>query len=129
VLGDADLCARLAGTTDANEIHTALTAEPEEAGGGANGQVTGDVTRTVRIANPHGLHARPAAVIVEKALDYDAEVTIVAGDRRANAMSITQVIALGASVGDEVTVSATGDDAAAAVDSVLAVLLSTDDAS
>jgi phosphotransferase system HPr (HPr) family protein len=129
VLGDADLCARLAGTTDATEIHTALTAEPEESGGHVNGQVTGDVTKTVRIANPHGLHARPAAVIVEKALDFDAEVTIVAGDRRANAMSITQVIALGASVGDEVTVSATGDDAAAAVETVLAVLLSTDDAS
>ena len=59
-------------------------------------------------------------------LDFDADVTIVAGDRRANAVSITQLIALGASVGDEVSISASGDDAEAAIDAVLAVLLEGD---
>jgi len=123
VLEDAELCERLAGTTDPLEIHRALTSdeaptrssrdEPEAAGPG----------RTVRIANPSGLHARPAAEIVELLLDYDADVMIVAGDRRANAASITQLIALGASVGDEVSVSASGDDADAAISAVLAVLL------
>lgn len=56
-------------------------------------------------------------------MDFDAEVTIAAGAREANAISITQVIALGATVGDEVTVSATGDDATEAIDAVLTVLL------
>jgi multiphosphoryl transfer protein len=127
VLGDADLCAYLARTADPAEILAALTAEPETPEGGGNGHAPGDVARTVRIVNPHGLHARPAAAVVEKAMDFDAEVTIAAGDRRANALSITQVISLGASVGDEVTVSATGDDAEAAVDAVLEVLLSRED--
>ena len=45
------------------------------------------------------------------------------GERTANALSITQVIALGATVGDEVTVSATGDDASEAIEAVLGVLL------
>jgi phosphotransferase system HPr (HPr) family protein len=84
---------------------------------------TADASRTLRIANPFGLHARPAAEIVEGLMDFDAEVTIAAGDRHANAASITQLIALGATTGDEVTVSASGDDAASAIEAVVRVLL------
>ena len=123
VLEDAELCARLSSTTDALEIHRALTADeapPRERSGEPQPGAPG---RSVRISNPSGLHARPAAEIVELLMDLDADVAIVAGDRRANAASITQLIALGASVGDEVTISATGDDADAAMDAVLGVLL------
>lgn len=123
VLGDADLCERLGRTAEAAEIYAALTSEPEESSVATPAIAAGDVVRTVQIVNPHGLHARPAAALVEKALDFDAEVTIVAGEKQANAISITQVLALGASVGDVVTISASGDDADAAVDAVLEVLL------
>lgn len=123
VLADAALCQRLAATTDPQEIFHVLT-EEGEADSVGDVPVTDDaVSRTVRIANPSGLHARPAAEIVEKTMDLDAEVTIVAGERRANAISITQVIALGASVGDAVTVSASGDEAEEALEAVLSVLL------
>ena len=123
VLEDADLCDRLARTSDPLEIHRALTADGPAPGGGA-AEVDADGTgRTVRIANPSGLHARPAAEIVELLMDFDADVTIVAGERRANAASITQLIALGASVGDEVLVSASGDDSDPAIEAVLRVLL------
>jgi phosphocarrier protein FPr len=124
ILEDAELCERLARTTDPRQIYQALTAEaepPTPRAARTNG--AGAISRTVRIANPAGLHARPAAQIVEKAAEFDAEVTIVAAQREANAISITQVIALGATVGDEVTVTATGDDAAEAIDAVLSVLL------
>jgi len=123
VLEDAELCGRLASTTDPLEIHRALTADEVPARDTGDEFPEASTGRTVRIANPSGLHARPAAEIVELLMDYDAEVTIVAGDRRANAASITQLIALGAGVGDEVSVSASGDDAEAAVSAVLAVLL------
>lgn len=124
VLEDATLCERLGGTTDPLEIYQALTSAPAPGlSSVASRASAGDISRTVRIANPAGLHARPAASIVEKALDFDAEVNIVAGERRANAISITQVIALGANVGDEVTVTASGDDAEGAIDAVLSVLL------
>ena len=123
VLGDAELCERLASTTDRDEIHRVLmgaeTAPQEAARVDA-----GDTRRSVRIANPHGLHARPAAEIVEGLMDFDADVTIVAGERHANGASITQLIALGATTGDEVTVSASGEDADAAIDAVVSVLLS-----
>ena len=125
VLEDAELCARLAETGNALEIHTALTSDAPRPGdrrvaGGA------DLEHTIQIENPSGLHARPAAEIVEQLLDLDAEVQIVAGDRHANAASITQLIALGASPGDEVTVRASGDDAEAAMAAVLGVLLGDD---
>jgi phosphotransferase system HPr (HPr) family protein len=122
VLGDEELCARLASTTDPEEIHRVLMGSetpPQEAA-----TVTSDdLHRAVRIANPHGLHARPAAEIVEGLMDFDADVTIVAGERHANGASITQLIALGATTGDEVTVSASGEDAQAAIDAVASVLL------
>jgi len=126
VLEDADLCARLASTTDPLEIHRALTTDSAPAPGTGEEPQADAPGRLVRISNPSGLHARPAAEIVERMLDFDADVTIVAGDRRANAVSITQLIALGASVGDEVSISASGDDAEAAIDAVLAVLLEGD---
>lgn len=129
VLGDAELCDRLGRAANAAEIYAALTAEPDEASdtGPADRPAAGDVVRTVRIVNPHGLHARPAAVVVEKALAFDADITIRAGDKVARAISITQVISLGASVGDEITISATGEDAEAAVASVLEVILADED--
>ena len=123
VLEDAELCERLARTGDPSEIHQALTADSPAPSGEGSELGEGSIGRTVRIANPSGLHARPAAEIVELLMDRDADVTIVAGDRRANAASITQLIALGASVGDEVSVSAAGDDSEAAIEAVLRVLL------
>ena len=121
VLGDEAMCERLATTTDPGEIHSVLLGRaapprPRER------LAIGDVERSVRIENPHGLHARPAAEIVEGIMDFDAAVTVTTGDRQANAASITQLIALGATTGDEVTVSASGDDADAAIEAVVAVL-------
>ena len=126
VLGDAATCQLLATTTDPAEIHRVLmTADvPEQE---AVKIEDGGVGRTLRIANPHGLHARPAAEIVEGLMDFEADVTIATGDRRANGISITQLIALGASTGDEVTVTASGDDAAGAIEVVVRVLLSDED--
>lgn len=125
VLQDEELCKQLASTPDALEIHRALTAEPTSPPAAGVGEAK--VRRTVRIANPAGLHARPAAEIVDQAMRYDAEVTIVAGEHQANALSITQLIALGKGVGDEVTVSAVGDDAEQALAAVVSVLLAEGD--
>jgi phosphotransferase system HPr (HPr) family protein len=123
ILEDASLCEQLGSVQDPLEIHAALTAETEGPGRRPGSPPSGAQTRTVRIANPHGLHARPAAQIVERAMAFDADVRITAASREANALSITQVIALGATVGDEVTVRASGSDATAALDAVLGVLL------
>jgi multiphosphoryl transfer protein len=126
VLGDEATCELLATTTDPGEIHRVLMSGEAPAQSPVVSD-QGDARQTVRIANPHGLHARPAAEIVEGLMDFDADVTIVAGERHANGASITQLIALGASTGDEVTVTASGDDAEGAIDAVVRVLVAEED--
>lgn len=71
-----------------------------------------------------GLHARPAAEFVETAAEYDGKITVsLAGsDASANARSILAVSGLGVEAGDDVTIRAEGDDAAAALDALEAVL-------
>lgn len=70
---------------------------------------------TVTVANAHGLHARPAAKIVALFKKYRAEVWLECGGRRANARKINDIAALAARSGDRVTLSATGEDAAQAL--------------
>ena len=84
------------------------------------------VTRTVRIGSSHGLHARPAKLFAQAAKEAGIPITI-AKDSGApvNAASILGVIALGIEQGDYVTLTADGDGADAALDS-LADVLSTD---
>lgn len=67
------------------------------------------------IRNRLGLHARPAARFVATAGQYKADVRIIKGDRSANAKSINQVATLGIRQGDDVTVTAAGPDATAAL--------------
>jgi multiphosphoryl transfer protein len=81
------------------------------------------VNLDVRITNPAGLHARPAAIVVERARAFAAEISIQANGRRANARSITALLGLGAAVGDEVRIVARGSDAQSAADAVAAVLV------
>lgn len=76
----------------------------------------------VVITNPHGLHARPAAVMVERLKTFDAEVRIEAGQKTANAVSIMSVLALGAGPGDTARVRSEGPQAEAALEAVVAIL-------
>ena len=76
----------------------------------------------VVITNSHGLHARPAAELVERIASFDAGVRIEVGDKAANAASIMSLLALGASPGNTARVTSEGPDAEAALDAVVAVL-------
>lgn len=123
ILGDEDLCKRLGSTRDAGEIYRTLTAPDGEAPA-TNGHAarSDDVTLDVRITNPAGLHARPAAIVVDRARSFEAEIAIHAKGRRANARSITALLGLGAAVGDEVRIVSRGSDAQSAADAVAAIL-------
>ena len=124
ILGDEELCRRLGSSLDAAEIHRTLTA-PDSDAQSTNGHPprSDDVNLDVRITNPAGLHARPAAIVVERARAFAAEISIQANGRRANARSITALLGLGAAVGDEVRIVARGSDAQSAADAVAAVLV------
>ncbi len=104
----------------ANSPLMAATAEAME----STEDTGGSLTETITIRNPSGLHARPASIIVEHVKSTGASVTIQKGDKTANAGSILSVLTLGASTGDEVTVTSEGEGAADAMTFIRDTLLS-----
>lgn len=66
--------------------------------------------RTVVVTNETGLHARPAASLVQFVKNYPGEVTIIKDDKEANAKSIFNVMSLGISKGTEIKLVVEGDD-------------------
>ena len=80
------------------------------------------VTRDVKIVNPLGLHARPAAQLVKLASKYTSEVTISRDGMPINAKSIMGVMMLAAEQGATVSISAVGTDAEDAVNALAALV-------
>jgi phosphocarrier protein HPr len=79
--------------------------------------------RTVTVASSVGLHARPASLFAQAAAATGVTVTLTsAAGRSVNAASILGVLSLGIGHGEVVTLTAEGDDADAALDSLVAVL-------
>ena len=76
------------------------------------------ITRKITIGLPTGLEARPIAVLVQMASQYDSSIYIEDDVRKVNAKSIMGMMALGLGTGEEVTVSADGVDETAAVDAI-----------
>lgn len=78
--------------------------------------------RTVRVADPAGLHARPAASLVKAAAAYPADVRVRHRDREANAKSIIEVLTLDVGQGAQVTLVAEGDRADEALAALAALV-------
>lgn len=66
--------------------------------------------RTVVVTNETGLHARPAASLVQFVKNYPGEVTIIKDEKEANAKSIFNVMSLGIAEGTEIKLIVEGDD-------------------
>lgn len=82
--------------------------------------------RTVTVASSVGLHARPASLFAQAAAKVGVPVTLTnAAGKSVNAASILGVLSLGVGHGETVTISAEGDGAEEALDT-LEQLLSTD---
>lgn len=77
---------------------------------------------TVAVANPHGLHMRPAAAFAEAAKGFAAAVTVWHGDKKADGKSPWELLMLVAGPGAEVTVEARGADAEVALGKLVEVL-------
>ncbi|MBR1441848.1 MAG: HPr family phosphocarrier protein [Lachnospiraceae bacterium] len=65
-----------------------------------------------------GLEARPIAMLVQIASQYDSHIYIETGDKRVNAKSIMGMMSLGLGSGEEVSVLAEGNDEDAAVENI-----------
>ncbi len=85
-------------------------------------------TRTLTVASAHGLHARPASLFVQAVAGSGLTVELAKGDKKINAASILGVISLGIEHGDEITLSAEGDNAEAVLDQLAEIITTDQDA-
>ena len=84
------------------------------------------VTRNMTIGIQTGLEARPVAVLVQVASQFDSSIYIESGNKRVNAKSIMGMMTLGLVSGEAVMVSADGQDEEAAIDSIEKFLSTTE---
>ena len=68
------------------------------------------ITKKIRIQIKNGLEARPVAVLVQVASQFDSSIYVECGNKKVNAKSIMGMMVLGLDAGEEVVVSADGDD-------------------
>ncbi len=79
------------------------------------------VSREVTIKNRAGIHARPAALIVQTANQFESQVFLEKDDNRINGKSIMGVITLGAGYNTTVTIITIGPDEVAAAEAMIAL--------
>jgi len=77
--------------------------------------------REVTIKNRAGIHARPAALIVQTANKYDSQISFEKDDDKVNGKSIMGIITLGAGYNTTLKVIAEGNDEKQAVEAIAAL--------
>jgi phosphocarrier protein HPr len=73
------------------------------------------VSRKVEIKNKLGLHARAAALLVQTANRFSAQITLSKDGQTADGRSIMGVLTLAGTQGSKIQIEAVGDDAEQAV--------------
>ena len=72
----------------------------------------------VTIRNRAGIHARPAALLVQTANQFSSEIFFEKNSEKINAKSIMGIITLGATYKSEITIIADGSDEKEAVEAL-----------
>ncbi|MGI6017442.1 MAG: HPr family phosphocarrier protein [Marvinbryantia sp.] len=68
------------------------------------------IKKPITIQIPSGLEARPVAILVQVASQYESQIHVEVEGKRVNAKSIMGMMTLGLESGEKVTVEATGAD-------------------
>lgn len=79
-------------------------------------------SKTVKIQNAAGLHARAAAKLVQLCARFKSEIKVIRGRCAANAKSIMGVMMLAAGCGSRLIIRARGADAKKAVAEIAALI-------
>ena len=80
------------------------------------------IRTTVRISNKLGLHARASAKLSKLAGSFRSDIFLSRNGRRVNAKSIMGVMMLAAGVGSEIELETDGEDEAAAMTALTALI-------
>lgn len=76
------------------------------------------IKKIFTIKNRHGLHARPAAMLVKIASQYESDIFIMKEGLEINGKSIMGVMMLAAEIGSEITIRTSGQDEDLAMDAL-----------
>ena len=80
-------------------------------------------SKVVAVRCESGLHNRQATYFVQKANEFECSIWLEIDNRKMNAKSLLGIMSLGIVTGAEVTLSASGTDAQAAVEALETLLL------
>ncbi len=80
------------------------------------------ISKELEIINKLGLHARASTKLTQTASKFSSEIWISRNNRRVNAKSIMGVMMLAAAKGAMVTLEANGEDEAAAIKALTALI-------
>jgi len=78
--------------------------------------------RVATIQNKRGLHARAAAKFAQVAGEFNAQVTVSRGGQSVSGVSIMGLMMLAANPGTQISLSATGAQATAALDAICGLI-------
>lgn len=76
------------------------------------------ITKEMIIKIPTGLEARPVALLVQVASQYECSIHVQSNEKKVNAKSIMGMMSLGIASGETVTVSADGPDEMTAIENI-----------
>lgn len=114
---------RAAGSVSAGELLFEIAGIASEAVASEAGPLqAATAVQTVVVTLRQGLHARPAALLAQRAKSFAAQVTLSAHGRSANARSVVAIMALGVRQGDELIIQAGGADATQSVTGLIAAI-------
>src|SRR3954462_337685 len=105
-----------------------MTATPNEAGSPGDDAASDDplsalaVVREIPIINKRGLHARASAKFVQMVERFNAEITVTRNGETVGGTSIMGVMRRSAGGGTSIVVSASGPEAEAAMNALVALI-------
>ena len=70
------------------------------------------------VANPLGLHARPAGMLVKLSKEHKSVIEVCKDDKAVNVSRILAVMGLGIKQGDEISFRVSGEDESETMDKV-----------
>lgn len=76
------------------------------------------ISKRITIKIPTGLEARPVALLVQVASQYESNIYVGSQEKKVNAKSIMGMMSLGIVEGEEVTISANGSDEEKAIENM-----------
>lgn len=76
------------------------------------------ITKKITIKIPTGLEARPVALLVQVASQYESNIYVECENKKVNAKSIMGMMSLGLAAGEDVVVTANGIDEETAIENI-----------